>query len=75
MLHSNVIYAPVMSKLSVTGFLLHDLPLLYLSRFEPNSDCLRESHFVLADDVVIPDVPRSIFMLVMTPEREIIWKT
>ena len=36
-LHSNVITAAVMSKLSVTGFLSRGLPLLYLNRFEPHA--------------------------------------
>ena len=53
-LHSNVITTAVMSKLSVTGFLSFGLPLLYLSRFEPHSDCLWESYDVLADGEVVP---------------------
>ena len=39
-LHSNVIQATAMSKLLVNDFLLVGLLLLYLSRFEPHSDCL-----------------------------------
>ena len=55
-LHSkfNVIKVAAMSKLLVTDFLLIGLPLLYLSRFEPHSDCLWESHVVLADGEVVP---------------------
>ena len=34
-------------------FLLVGLPLLYLSRFEPHSDCLWESHVVLADGEMV----------------------
>ena len=57
--YSNVIQAAAMSKLLVTDFLLVGLPLLYLSRFEPHSDCLCESHVVLADGEVVPygDLP------------------
>ena len=43
-----------MSKLLVTYFLLVGLPLLYLSRFEPHSDFLRESHAVFADGEAVP---------------------
>ena len=45
-----------MSKLLVTDFLLLvvDLPLLYLNKFESHSDCLEETHAVLAEAEVVP---------------------
>ena len=67
-----------MSKPLVTFFLLVGLPLLYLSRFEPHSDCLRENHVVLADGEWFPMENFrfcSIYLLAMTLESEIILTT
>ena len=69
----DVIRASKEIKLLVTDFLLVGLPLLYLSRFEPHSDCLWESHVVYGEGENF--LFRTIYRLAMTQESEIILTT